>query len=270
MKKLCLLLTVSLGIAQSTYAQPTKMDIGPSWMSTFGDYFLGNKRVAANKGLSINLGDEWRGLYDTETLRLVNVSKGGIEWGGTPWTGGHGSLVSYSCKEPLLITANGFGWSDAAGSFDDKRNLKGYGDMPHGKFSGHYRHGNEIVLEYTINGTQVFEMLSRNAESITRSFQFGARKQDLVFVVSDSAETFVIDGVSAKSDKGLEIQVADGIKLTFAPNSTSRLLASVSKGDSALLAQIAFARGAKPAFSAKPNFTQLTSGGAGRERYLQK
>jgi hypothetical protein len=163
-----------------------KMDIGPAWMNTFGDYHQGQKRVGAIKGISLDLGENWRALFDTETLRLVTVyqggiewgatpwsgkgiggmgqasgSQGGIEWGATPWSGKHGSLVTLMNKDAALFsTATGCGWADAADSLDDKRSIKGFGDMPHGKFKGHYRHGRTITLAYEVNGTEVLETLS--------------------------------------------------------------------------------------------------------------
>lgn len=67
-----------------------KMDLGPAWMNTFGDYFEGKKRVGAIKGISLDLGDGWRALFDTETLRLVTFTKAawsGVERHGRGRTG---------------------------------------------------------------------------------------------------------------------------------------------------------------------------------------
>ena len=124
-----------------------KMDIGPTWMNTFDDYFGGKKRSGTLKGISIDLGEGWRGLFDTETLRLVRVSQETIEWGATPWTGAHGVIIAMGNQNPLQITATGSAWADPEGSFDDKRKLAGFGNMPHAMFTGHYLYGREVVLE---------------------------------------------------------------------------------------------------------------------------
>ena len=224
-----------------------KMEIGPAWMNTFGDYFQGAKRADAIKGLSVDLGDGWRALYDTETLRLVSVHKGGIEWGGTPWSGAHGQLVTMANKNPLLVTASGSGWADAEGSFADKREIPGHGNMPNGRFTGHYRHGSEIVLGYNVNGTEVLETLSRKGDSITRSFRFGARKSDLMMVLADG-------------DLKELRHLAEGVEVAAEEN---RLLAKVPKGEGELVVQIAFARGGEPVVSEKPDFKKLISGGPG-------
>lgn len=228
-----------------------KMDIGPAWMNTFGDYFQGEKRVGAIKGISLDLGDGWRALFDTETLRLVTVYKGGIEWGGTPWSGAHGPLVTLGNKDALLSTTTGSGWADAGGSFEDKRAIKGHGDMPNGKFTGHYRHGRTITLSYTINGTEVLETLATKDGSVTRSFRFGPRKETLTLLLADEKVAVSESGLKHLA-KGVEV-VAEG----------SRLLAKVPKGDTELVAQIAFARGGDPVVADKPDFKALTSGGPG-------
>jgi len=227
-----------------------KMDIGPAWMNTFGDYFQGKKRVGAIKGLSVDLGDGWRALYNTETLSLVSVSKGGLEWGGTPWSGAHGATITMANKEALLVTGSGPGWADKNGSFADTREIQGYGNMPNGRFTGHYRHGREVVLGYTINGTDVLETISRDGETVTRSFKFGARAGDLTMVAADGMD-------ASKAVAG------EGIKLAFDPKSDGRLLARIPAGDGELVTQIAFSASGKPTFAAKPDFKKLTSGGPG-------
>ncbi len=67
------------------------MKLGPAWSNTFEDTYNEKKRVAAIKGILLDLGDNHRALFDTETLRLVTAYTGAVEWGGTPWTGEHGN-----------------------------------------------------------------------------------------------------------------------------------------------------------------------------------
>jgi hypothetical protein len=266
MKKLSISLAATTLLVQSLPAEQKwyeKMEIGPVWMNTFGDYFQGKKRVDAIKGLSVDLGDGWRGLYDTETLRLVSVHKGGIEWGGTPWSGQHGKIIAMANKDALLTTATGSGWADANGSFDDNREIKGHGNMPLGRLMGHYRHGSTIVLEYSVNGTEVLDTLSRSGDSVTRSFRLGSRKEALTLSVADEKGAFTVEGASAKSADGLEVVAGEGLKLATNPDAAGRLLAQVPKGEGELVVQLAFANGAKPELSAKPDFAKLTSGGPG-------
>lgn len=242
-----------------------KMDVGPAWMNTFGDYFHGEKRVSALKGLSVDLGDGWRALYDTETLRLVTVYKGEIEWGGTPWTGQHGKLMTMSNKDALLVTATGRGWADAEGSFEDQRSVEGYGDITGGAFAGHYRHGREIVLEYSVNGTGIMENISQDGVSATRSFKFGPRKASLTLLVADEAEVFNVsdDLASARVVDGLDVIASEGLKLSTDPKKPGRLLAEIPAGEGEFIAQISFSKAKPPEFEKIPNFAELTSGGPG-------
>lgn len=242
-----------------------KMDIGPAWMNTFDDYFEGKKRGGTLKGISIDLGEGWRGLFDTESLKLVSVYQGSIEWGGTPWTGAHGPLVTLGNKEPLQITATGSGWADLEGSFEDKRKIKGFGNMPHAVFTGHYRHGREVVLEYTVNGTTVLDHLTRDAANVTRSLKISSHDKPLTMVVADEKGDFQIaaDGLSAKSPDGLEVVVTGGVKLAADAGKASRLLAQIPAGKSEVTAQIGFAKKAAPTLAKAPDFKKLTSGGPG-------
>ncbi len=253
------LVTASLPAQQK---KPTEMNIGPAWMQTFGDYYDGKPRVGAVKGLSIDLGEQWRGLYDTETLRLVTVYKGEIKWGGTPWTGAHGSLIRFENQVPLMVTAASSGWGDGDGTFEDKRPIAGYGNLPHAKFTGHYRHGQQVVLEYTVNGTPVLECLLRDGDSVTRSFQFGKRDKELTLLVADDKESFEIsaDGITAKSKAGLNVSALDGVKLSSDAKQAGRLLAKIPAGSETLTARIALATNTEPKAAVKPDFSTLTKG----------
>jgi hypothetical protein len=262
-------LTLSFAVLFSKSAQAQKwyetMDVGPAWMNTFKDHFNGKERIGAIKGLSVDLGEGWRALYDTETLRLCTVYKGGVKWGGTPWAGGHGTLITMQNQDGLLATATGSGWADSSGSFEDKRPLKGYGDMAHGAFKGHYLFGRQVVLDYEVSGTTILEHISNADSTVTRSFGFGPRNTGLTMVVADADSKFTIaaDSASAQSDGGLKIVATGGIKLVLDSKNTSRLLAVIPAGKDKLSAQIAFGKGEKISPGPKPDFKQLTSGGAG-------
>lgn len=268
MQKVIYALLIFVSFSQALSAQKKwfeQMDIGPAWMNTFDDYFEGQKRSAALKGISIDLGEGWRSLFDTETLRLVTVYEGAIEWGGTPWTGAHGKLVTMGNQNPLLVTAIGSGWADVEGSFQDQREIKGFGNMPHARFTGHYRHGREVVLEYTVNGTQVQEHLSREGSSVTRTLNISPRENALTIMVADEKGEFQIapDGMSAKSPDGMEVVARGGVTLVAGPDRASRLLAQIPAGKSESVIQIGFSRKAAPTLAKSPDFEKLTSGGPG-------
>ncbi|MFK7850741.1 MAG: DUF6797 domain-containing protein [Akkermansiaceae bacterium] len=268
MKNLTLLSALAALLVQPVSAKSKwfeEMEIGPFWMNTFGHYMEGKKRVDAIKGFSIDLGDNWRALYDTETLRLVTVYNGGIEWGGTPWTGQHGKIITMANKDALVVTSGISGWADAEGSFEDKRAIPGHGNMGHGTFTGHYRHGREIVLEYEVNGTGVLEHLARKDGAVTRSFEFGDRASELLFVVADESGTFKVTdgGKSAVSESGLKVSATDGLVLLADSDNGRRLLGKVAKGNGDLVASISYSKGGAKGTVLKPDFDKLTAGGAG-------
>jgi len=243
-----------------------EMEIGPAWSSTFEDTFQGSSRVAAIKGLLIDLGEGHKALFDTETLRLVTSYAGELDWGGTPWTGAHGKLVGLKNGDHLFNTAADPGWADAAGSFEDKREIPGFGNLRHGSFNGYYRHGNKVVLDYTVHGTRILETLSREGDTLTRSLQIsGKRGDDLVLRIADEAGVFTVGGnrASAKSEDGLGVVGTSGLQLAADPKNPGRLLAKIPKGDDELVVQIALARGSEPKVAAAPDFKELTAGGPG-------
>ena len=283
MQKLTASLAVMAALAQSAHcqepakpaapakpAEPAKkadakkwyleMQIGPAWSNTFSDYLKGEKRTAALKGILLDLGDNNKALFDTETLRLATAYTGEIEWGGTPWTGAHGPLVCLANKTSIFNTAATPGWADKAGSFDDKRENPGYGNLKDASFKGYYRSGKSIVFDYVVNGVPVLETVSLKDGVVTRSLKVGKRDADLTLLIADDgAITVGGDGASAKSADGLEV-AASGAKLSADDKTSGRLLAKIAKGAETTI-QIAIARGATPKAAAAPDFAALLKGG---------
>src|SRR5690606_17840951 len=95
----CIAVTTAFAHAAEWYEE---MEIGPAWSNTFEDTFNGDKRVAALKGILIDLGEGHKVLFDTETVRLVTAYEGDFEWGGTPWTGAHGKLMGLTNETHLF------------------------------------------------------------------------------------------------------------------------------------------------------------------------
>ncbi|MES2476230.1 MAG: DUF6797 domain-containing protein [Verrucomicrobiota bacterium] len=239
-----------------------EMKIGPAWSNTFKDTFQGSERVAATKGILIDLGGGYHALFDTETLRLVTAYDGKWKWGGTPWTGQHGQLVTLSDENAVFNTAELAGWADTSGSFEDKREIPGYGNFKHAMFKGYYRHGDRITLNYSVNGADVLEMITRVDSTITRSFKVSARKNDLELGVADEKGAFIVASDKAKSADGLGVTTTGGVKLAADLKHPGRLLAKFPKGSSPAVFQIALARDAEPKAAAAPDFKALVSGGA--------
>ncbi len=252
-------LAVTTAVARSAewYEQ---MQIGPAWSNSFKDNFQGNVRVAAKKGILLDLGEGYHALFDTETLRLVSAYDGKWKWGGTPWTGQHGLLITLADDKPVFNTAALAGWADAAGSFEDSREIKEYGNFKHAVFKGYYRDGGKITLNYAVNGAEVLETITLEGATITRSFKISNRAADLQLGVADEKGAFTVGADKAKSADGLGVTTTGGVKLAADPKNPGRLLALFPKGDAAVF-QIALAREIEPKAAAVPDFTALISGG---------
>lgn len=239
-----------------------EMQLGPAWSNTFKDTFQGKERVAAKKGILLDLGGGYHALFDTETLRLVTAYDGKWKWGGTPWTGEHGKLVALEDQNPVFNTAALAGWADASGSFEDRREIPSYGNFKHASFKGYYRHGDKITLEYAVNGTDILETVSREGGTVTRSFQIGKRGAELVLGVADEKGAFTVGEGKATSADGLGVTATSGVKLATDAAQPGRLIARFPAGDTPAGFQIALARGVEPVAAAMPDFKSLVSGGA--------
>ncbi|GAA5117835.1 hypothetical protein JIN84_16825 [Luteolibacter yonseiensis] len=238
-----------------------EMKIGPAWSNTFEDTFQGTKRVAALKGILLDLGDNHRALFDTETLRLVTAYQGKFKWGGTPWTGQHGPLISLADENAIFNTPSAPGWADSGGSFEDKREIPGFGNLKDATYKGYYRSGSTIVLQYAVNGTDILEVVSGENGTITRTFLVAARTKDLILTVADEKGNFTVSKDKAKSADGLGVTTTGGITLNYELKTPGHLLAKIPKGAAGVF-QIALARGTEPKAAAAPDIKKLITGGA--------
>jgi hypothetical protein len=242
-----------------------EMKIGPAWSNTFNDTYQGQPRVAALKGILIALGDgKSNALFDTETLRQVSAYSGFVNWGGTPWTGQHGVLISLQDDSAIVKTASGPGWADGTGSFEDKRAIPGFGNLKDATYQGFFRAGNVVVLDYKVLGSRVLETSSMTGETLTRSLRIDARSNDLLALLADEVQPFILaaDHLSALSADGLKVAIKGTAKLTLDSNHSQRLLLAIDKGGDATTVQVAFSRTATPIPAAEPDFATLIKGEA--------
>jgi hypothetical protein len=243
-----------------------EMQIGPAWANSFAGTFDGQEQVAAVKGVLVDLGDGSRALFDTETMRVVTAYKGGVHWGGTPWTGAHGQLVKTANEKDFIFnTVPGPGWANESGSFEDKRTSMSFtlytadrrasevtaacGNIPHAQYKGFYRHGSRIVFEYTVNGTRVLEHLQSGPDGFVRHFEVAAHAKPLVLLAADDSAAFTAEKASAKSAAGLSVATGGaGAVLATADGKDTRLIATLAPSDKTTSFTLSYSRGgtAKP------------------------
>jgi mono/diheme cytochrome c family protein len=190
------------------------MDYGPSLALTV-EVGPGN---LAYKGLAVRL-DEGPGgisqggefaVFDTDTLRYAASWMGPqfIDWRCIHFNGEH-------AVHPLAVGAMHFenppgpGWAKPGTTdfADDRlvgRDGRHYGplDRVHAHWKGHYHHGNDVVLSYTVGRTLVLEMPASLSEAgeegntelhgFARTLNIGPREQDLVVQIAHDASAEIL------------------------------------------------------------------------------
>jgi hypothetical protein len=270
MKKTWFLSLIALVLPCSGAKWFEEMQFGSAWSNTFSDQYLGKPRTAALKGILIDLGERKHcALYDTETLRWVSGYEGFVKWGGTPWTGAHGTLVSLQNQNPIFVTESASGYADASGSFDDKRPLKGFGNLPaeHGRYVGYYKNGNQVVIAAEVLGAKVLEAARAGNSAIERHWEIGPRKSDLLVLIADEASDVEIleNGKAAKSASGLDVNITSSNEkalLMVSPEKKSRLVMRVPAGSDTVKVQAICARNATAYITGFVTLSDLTKGGA--------
>lgn len=183
---------------------PESMDFGPCLMTTFDG---GGLCGTTEKGLVIRLGDRGAVSFDTELLRMsVAWTDGWLNLRGTAYDGSHGPFPSRAGNK-LAETGPGPGWS-RSGSFDDPRPIP-HGPLPAawGKFGGHSRVGDEVVIDYRLGDMFVREMYALEGDKgqsvLVRTLELGPSKtpQQMVVLeggtVATSGQFNPVNGVRA-------------------------------------------------------------------------
>ncbi len=132
---------------------------GPFWSGTVIRAKGGG--AAAMKGLAINLGPDKRShvVYDLDTLRLSVAWMGDfLEFGNTLTKIEWPPPPSVKGTNIVFDTPMGPGWADASGNFSDPRTSQ-QGPLPKNwaHYEGLYRHGDQVVLKYTVGNVDILE-----------------------------------------------------------------------------------------------------------------
>jgi putative heme-binding domain-containing protein len=187
------------------------MDYGPSLTHTYE--VPGGSHNFAYKGIAVRLdpgaggvsrGRHWL-VFDTDTLRVAAAwsatGKGEnfIDWRGIQFNGEH-QIHPRVAGRTAFANGTGPGWAEPKqSSFRDDQRVLGrdgrrYGPLPRdwAKFRGVYHHGHQVVLSYSVGGTDVLEMPrlvvrdeAPDAPVFLRTFNLGPRERDLVLQVAD-------------------------------------------------------------------------------------
>jgi len=158
------------------------------------------------KGLVIQLGDRGAVSFDTELLRMsVAWTDGWLRLRGTAYDGSHGPFPELRGRR-MVETRSGPGWA-RNGSFDDPRPIP-HGPLPSqwGRYGGHSRVGDDIVIDYRLGDMNVREMygIEGKMPMLLRTLELGPSKVPQQMVVLEGPEGTVpgkmsIDGVRLAS-----------------------------------------------------------------------
>ena len=209
-------------------------DHGPAFYQTYGDWLGGKYREnSALKGVLLSYSPDPRqvALFNTETLAFISATDQGTSLDNTPWGGKHGQQNKLLNKESsLFVNDDGPGWADAGGSFDDQRPHKPHGNLAYAKYNGHFRHGERIILDYTVHGTRILDSVSEHPKGLVRYLEAAPRRKPLVTRLSVVTEGF--SGVAVFGDGAELTDQNDQYLLTLPPSDKTTRHAILYPGES--------------------------------------
>ena len=216
-------------------SQPwTAMNYGPSLINTIE--VPGDQTNIAQKGIAIRLdsgpggvesGRYWM-MYDHDTMRMAAAWSGSfIDYEGIHFNGAHGRHPT-ATGVVHFQNPDGPGWGRPVdGTFvDDRvrgRDDRQYGPLPRSwaQYRGLYRHGDQTIVQYTIDQTTVLESpgirFAAGVPTYVRTLNLGPRKRDLILQVTRSSQPFSYrDGMLVTDDRpDQQLITVVGDKLTF-------------------------------------------------------
>jgi cytochrome c2/glucose/arabinose dehydrogenase len=223
-----LVLSAAFPLSQASHAQAPKAEAKapsrPKWDMDYGPFLNlsvqmpGENPGSTPKGLAVRVGDQRQGtvVFDTDLLRCTGGWVGGfIDFKGVAFNGAHGGNPG-PVGQVFFRTSAVPGWS-RAGSFNDPRPLPtGFGasQVPYGplpaewaKYKGLYRHGEKVVIAYTVGSAEIWEtpeLLGEGAAAaLVRSFEVrsaGEASTVLVAEVPENSEWREQDGALVLAD----------------------------------------------------------------------
>ena len=221
------------------------MDYGPFLISTMevateaerahpwpegsqADYVASDSNIAY-KAVAVRLdsgpggvarGKTWL-AFEHDTLRVAGAwtGEGFTDWQGISFNGRH-VVRPRSIGKPLFETADGPGWANPkTGEFEDLR-LKGldgrhFGPLPRdwAHFDGLYRHGNRVVMAYTVGDAHILESHEVfGNDGIARILNIGKSSSNLTVRLADKGIPVHVNG-----NQAITIGEADGFVTTTIP-----------------------------------------------------
>ncbi|MEX2214287.1 MAG: DUF6797 domain-containing protein [Phycisphaeraceae bacterium] len=154
----------------------------------------------AYKGLAVRLGERGDAalIYDTDLMRVAAGTIGSAGTGGwidlskTNHTSYKGNDDAHVEGRQVIATSVQPGWANPTnGTWTDPRKFA-LGPLPKtwSHYKGYYRHGDSVVIKYTVGDSTIHELPGlidlKSARVFTRSFDVGKSAGDLALVICES------------------------------------------------------------------------------------
>jgi hypothetical protein len=189
----CVLELIAFGWVGEASAQKwVEMDYGPNMSHSFQVIGAPGRNISY-KGMKIRLGENGAMLFDEDLLRWSGGwTSCGLNWRNVIYDGSHGTHPGIT-GEPVFYNRSIPGWT-TGNDFSDPRELPfGPLEKTQARFLGQYRHGNRIVLKFSVGKSQVLESCSLENGVLTRTVNLRENPTELFTqLVSGTAEQIVV------------------------------------------------------------------------------
>jgi hypothetical protein len=187
------------------------------------------------KGIAIRLGSEPEQaavLFDTELLRYsAGWTDGYLNLDGVAFSGAHGPNPSVR-GDIMFATRPAPGWARPGSDDMADPRAGGWGPLPRewAKYKGLYRHGDQVVLSYSVGDCDVLEVpgvasTPDGRPLITRTIEVGPSAERLVLRVADSFRPGAQGVELVNAPPGVRVESAGSVTVvSIPPHAQSQVL----------------------------------------------
>ncbi|HEX8912122.1 MAG TPA: DUF6797 domain-containing protein [Humisphaera sp.] len=161
------------------------------------------------RGVAIKLSDGWKDgiVFDMDLMRMsAGWTDGSLKLVGLIADGGHGMSPTIGVP-PLFQTPHLPGWAGPSGDFKDPRPntidpLPPPGPLPKewAHYKGLYRHGDQVVLSYSVGTADVLELpsleKSESAKALVRTIRVEKSDKPLAIMIADANPVYPFPGAA--------------------------------------------------------------------------
>jgi glucose/arabinose dehydrogenase len=210
-RSMCVVLILMFCVSSMAHAGAYQPNMGPV-VSTAVLVGNGNKKSnIAYRGIVVPLDvkGEQGIVFDADTMRIAaGWVKGGINFNGLPFSGGHGAFPSLGDGNVFTNRAAP-GWANVDGSLKDPRRgpVPALGHLPKSwaHYKGLYMLDDKVVFKFTVGKNEVLETHALETHGdinvIVRTIQIAGNHSAMAVVVADAPGGTTADGLIATVGK---------------------------------------------------------------------